>query len=177
MPQNMMDSPDSGSPWSQVNSSLAYLHQRCVTGGCHTVVVHMRSFTGGLELPSQSLRAELLSHSIPRAQVTWQLTRLLQDIPPYCPWHLEDAPWHLHIPSPKFSIFFRRAQEISADERRGREGGITPRVVTTGLPTPSSPCWPPDCEVRVVLCLVLNIWNYLLQYFNIYYIDFALNAL
>lgn len=43
---------DSGSPWSQVNSSLAYLHQRCVTGGCHTVVVHMRSFTGGLELPN-----------------------------------------------------------------------------------------------------------------------------
>lgn len=127
--------------------------------------------------PQTSSPAKLLSHSIPRAQVTWQLTRLLQDIPPYCPWHLEDAPWHLHIPSPKFSIFFRRAQEISADERRGREGGITPRVVTTGLPTPSSPCWPPDCEVRVVLCLVLNIWNYLLQYFNIYYIDFALNAL
>lgn len=32
-------------------------------------------------------------------------------------------------------------------------------------------------QTRAALCLWLNIWNYLLQYFNIYYIDFALNAL
>lgn len=57
----------------------------------------------------------------------------------------------------------------------GKEGDSTPQVATKGLPTPI--ICPPDCEAGAVLCLMLNIWNYLLQYFNIYYIDFALNAL
>ncbi|OBS67322.1 hypothetical protein A6R68_04151, partial [Neotoma lepida] len=72
--------------------------------------------------------------------------------------------------------FLNQNLGVELNEYRGKEGDSTPQVATKRLPTPSSPCCPPDCEAGAVLCLMLNIWNYLLQYFNIYYIDFALNA-
>lgn len=49
-----------GSPYSQVSTFLVCLHStKGVILGGHTVVVHMHSFTGGLEFLKQSLRVEV----------------------------------------------------------------------------------------------------------------------
>ena len=62
--------------------------------------------------------------------------------------------------------------------KESRRKDVTPSVSIRSLSHPILSLLPfLDAQTRAELCLQLNIWNYLLQYFNIYYIDFALNAL
>lgn len=63
---------------------------------------------------------------------------------------------------------------MNPGERRNRHPRSEYRVA---LPPHPFPALLLAAQTRPALCLRLNIWNYLLQYFNIYYIDFALNAL